>query len=176
MKECKAADDSYHGYIKALRHPTSGGRCCRHGLFLILESSSSSDFRRRWEGGIRWFFRFSPLSRLSKRWAPGSGQLGCSVWFLRVFWAFDARGSRAGDPQAAAVFPRLSPALEFSILGTVCGADVEGSNVESLAGGSCLSYLWQAAVSVQSPASLPHIHQVEGIYQVSSPVRGGIPQ
>jgi hypothetical protein len=73
-------------------------------------------------------------------------------------------------------FPRLTPALEFAILGAVCGADVEGSNVEGLAGGSCLSLLWQAADSVQNPASLPHIPQVEGIYQVSSPVRGGIPQ
>jgi hypothetical protein len=73
-------------------------------------------------------------------------------------------------------FPRLTLALEFAILSAVCGADVEGSNVEGLAGGSCLSHLWQAAGSVQSPASLPHIHQVEGINQVSSPVRGGIPQ
>jgi hypothetical protein len=44
--------------------------------------------------------------------------------------------------------------------------------VESLAGGSCLSHLWRAAGSVQSPASLPHIHQVEGIYQVSFPCQG----
>jgi hypothetical protein len=41
--------------------------------------------------------------------------------------------------------------------------------LEGLAGGSCLSLLWRAAGSVQSPASLPHIHQVEGIYQVSFP-------
>jgi hypothetical protein len=33
-------------------------------------------------------------------------------------------------------------------------------------------HLWRAAGSVQSPASLPHIHQVEGIYQVSFPCRG----
>jgi hypothetical protein len=88
------------------------------------------------------------LSRLSKRWAPGSGQLGCSVWLLRVFWAFDARGSHAGDPRASAVLARLTPALEFTILGAVGGADVEGSNVEGLTGGSCLSHLWQAAGSV----------------------------
>jgi hypothetical protein len=44
--------------------------------------------------------------------------------------------------------------------------------VEGLAGGSCLSLLWQAAGSVQSPASLPHIHRVEGIYQVSFPCQG----
>jgi hypothetical protein len=43
---------------------------------------------------------------------------------------------------------------------------------EGLAGGSCLSLLWQAAGSVQSPAFLPHIHQVEGIYQVSFPCQG----
>jgi hypothetical protein len=44
--------------------------------------------------------------------------------------------------------------------------------VEGLAGGSCLSHLWRAAGSVQSPASLPHIHQVKGIYQVSFPCQG----
>jgi hypothetical protein len=41
-----------------------------------------------------------------------------------------------------------------------------------LAGGSCLSPLWRAAGPVQSKASLPHIHQVEGIYQVSFPRQG----
>jgi hypothetical protein len=95
---------------------------------------------------------------------------------LGALWAFGAHGSRAGDPRAAAVFPRLSPALEFVFLGTVCGADVERTNVEGLAGGSCLYPLWRAAGSVQSPTSLPHVHQVKGIYQVSFPVRGGIPQ
>jgi hypothetical protein len=112
------------------------------------------------------------LSRLLKRWAPGSGQLGCLVWSLKALWAFGARGSRAGDPRAAAVFSRLTPALKFAILDAVCGADVEGSNVEGLAGGSCLSHLWWAAGSVFSPASLPHIHQVGGIYQVSFPCQG----
>jgi hypothetical protein len=152
------------------------------------------------------------------------------------FGSSGARGCHAGDPRAAAVFPRLTPALEFVFLGAVCGADVKGSNVdrprsggfqdqarvglfvlpcgvlwasgacgsalgyhgrplffpwsvpetrfsvelglrpcslrmrlEDLAGGSCLSLLWWAAGSVQSPASLPHIHQVEGVYQVSFP-------
>jgi hypothetical protein len=69
-------------------------------------------------------------------------------------------------------FSRLTPALEFAILGAVCGADVEGSNVEGLAGGPCLSHLWRAAGSVQSPASLLHIHQVKGIYQVSFACHG----
>jgi hypothetical protein len=92
---------------------------------------------------------------------------------LRALWAFDAHGSHAGGPRANAVFfPRLTPTLEFAILGAVYSADVEGSVVESLAGGYCLSLLWQAAGSVQSPASLPHIHQVEGIYQVSFPCLG----
>jgi hypothetical protein len=65
------------------------------------------------------------LSRLLKRWAPGSGPLGCLVWSLGALWASGARGSRAEDPRAAAVFPRLSPALEFADLGTDYGADVE---------------------------------------------------
>jgi hypothetical protein len=46
------------------------------------------------------------------------------------FGVFGALGSRAGDPRAAAVFPRLTLALEFVFLGAVCGADVEGSNVD----------------------------------------------
>jgi hypothetical protein len=115
------------------------------------------------------------LSPFLKRWAPGLGRLGCLVWLLRALWAFGARGSRAGGPRAATgFFPRLTPALEFAFLGAVCGADVEGSIVEGLAGGSCLSHLWQAAGSVQSPASLPHIHQIEGIYQVSFPLSGEV--
>jgi hypothetical protein len=44
--------------------------------------------------------------------------------------------------------------------------------VEGLAGGSCLFHLWRAAGSVQSPASQPHNHQVEGIHQVSFPCQG----
>jgi hypothetical protein len=44
--------------------------------------------------------------------------------------------------------------------------------LECLAGGSCLSAPWRAASSVKSPASLPQIHQVEGISQVSFPYQG----
>jgi hypothetical protein len=44
--------------------------------------------------------------------------------------------------------------------------------LEGLAGGSCLSPPWRAAGSVKSPASLPQIHQVEGISQVSFPYQG----
>jgi hypothetical protein len=80
-----------------------------------------------------------------------------------------------GSTGSHCFFPRfLTPALEFAFLGAVCGADVEGSIVEGLAGGSCLSHLWQAAGSVQSPASLPHIHHIEGIYQVSFPLSGEV--
>jgi hypothetical protein len=63
--------------------------------------------KRRWEGGICWFVRFSPLSlsRFLKRWAPGSGPWGCLVSSLGALWASGARGSRAGHPRAAAVFP-----------------------------------------------------------------------
>jgi hypothetical protein len=67
----------------------------------------------------------SPLSRLLKRWAPGSGPLGCLVWFFGALWASGACGSRAGVPRAAAVFPRLTPALEFADLGAEYGADAE---------------------------------------------------
>jgi hypothetical protein len=69
----------------------------------------------------------SPLSRLLKRWASSSGPLGCLVWFLGALWASGACGSRAGVPQAAAVFPRLTQALKFADLGAVYGADAEES-------------------------------------------------
>jgi hypothetical protein len=199
--------------------------------------------RRRWERGesVGLSGSLPSLSRLFKRWAPGSGPLGCLSGLSGPLWASGARGSCAGDPQAAAVFPCFTPALEFTILGAVCGADVEGTNVdrprsggfqdqarmglfvlpcgvlrasgacgsalgshgrplcfpwsvpvpetcfsvelglcpcslrlrlEGLADGFCFSALWRADGSVQSPASLPHIHQVEGIYQVSFPCQG----
>jgi hypothetical protein len=70
------------------------------------------------------------LSRLLKRWAPGSGPLGCLVWSLGAPWASGARGSRAGDPWAAAVFPLLTPALEFAVLGADYGADADGTYMD----------------------------------------------
>jgi hypothetical protein len=95
--------------------------------------------RRRWEGGICWFVRFSPLSRLLKRWTPGSGPLGCLVWSL-------------GDPQAAAVFPRFSP--EFADLGADAEVNERGSTSVRWVSGSgthesfclalwCLLGLWR---------------------------------
>jgi hypothetical protein len=57
------------------------------------------------------------------RWGVWSGLSG-------PLWASCARGSGAGGPLAAAVFPCLTPALEFAIFGAVCGADVEGTNVD----------------------------------------------
>jgi hypothetical protein len=53
------------------------------------------------------------------------GPLGCSVWSLGALWSSGARGSCAGDPRAAAVFPRLSLGLEFADLGADYGADAE---------------------------------------------------
>jgi hypothetical protein len=44
--------------------------------------------------------------------------------------------------------------------------------LEGLAGGSCLFPPWWAAGSVKGPASLPQIHQVVGISQVSFPYQG----
>jgi hypothetical protein len=67
----------------------------------------------------------SPLSRLLKRLTPGSGPLGCLVWSLGALWASGTCGSRAGDPRAAAVFPRLSPAPEFADLGADYSVDAE---------------------------------------------------
>jgi hypothetical protein len=49
------------------------------------------------------------------------------VWFLGALWATGACGSRAGVPRAAAVFPRLTLALEFADLGAVYSADAEES-------------------------------------------------
>jgi hypothetical protein len=84
--------------------------------------------RCRWEGrgSVGLSGSLPSLSRLlKKRWAPGSGLLRCLVWLLGALWASGARGSHAGDPRAAAVFPRLSLALEFADLGAVYGAEAE---------------------------------------------------
>jgi hypothetical protein len=59
---------------------------------------------------------------------PGPcGGLWAAAVFSEALWASGACGSCAGVPQAAAVFPRLTPALEFADLGAVYGADAEES-------------------------------------------------
>jgi hypothetical protein len=63
------------------------------------------------------------------------------------------------------------PGILFSVELGLCPCSL-CMRLKGLAGGSCLSPPWRAACSVQSPASLPHIHQVEGISQVSLPYQG----
>jgi hypothetical protein len=54
-------------------------------------------------------------------------RMGLFVSLFGALWASGACGSCAGVPQAAAVFPRLTPAPEFADLGAVYGADAEES-------------------------------------------------
>ena len=81
-----------------------------------------------------------------------------------VFWASGACGSVLGYHGRPLCFHGLSLILGFAYpveLGRrPCSLRMR---LEGLAGGSCLSPPWQAAGSVKSPASLPQIHQVEGI-------------
>jgi hypothetical protein len=90
-----------------------------------------------------------------------------------VLWASGACGSALGYHGRPLFFPWSVPVPEtrFSVELGLCPCSLR-MRLEGPAGGSCLSLLWRAAGSVQSPASLPHIHQVEGIYQVSFPCQG----
>jgi hypothetical protein len=90
-----------------------------------------------------------------------------------VLRASGACGSALGYHGRPLCFPWsvLVPETRFSVELGICPCSLR-MRLEGLAGGSCLSPLWWAAGSVQSLASLPHIHQVEGIYQVSFPCQG----
>jgi hypothetical protein len=95
--------------------------------------------------------------------------MGLFVLPCGVFWASGTCGSCAGVPQAAAVSLILGFAYPVELGRRPCSLRMR---LEGLAGGSCLSPPWRAAGSVKSPASLPQIHQVKGIPQVSFPYQG----
>jgi hypothetical protein len=90
--------------------------------------------------------------------------MGLLVLPCGAFWASGACGSVLGYHGRPLCFHGLSLILGFIFsveLGRrPCSLRMR---LEGLARGSCLSPPWRAAGSVQSPASLPHIHQVEGI-------------
>jgi hypothetical protein len=109
------------------------------------------------------------------------GQVGFRIRHAWVFLSCPA-GSfgplapvvpRWGTTGGHCVFHGLSLilGLVFSVELGLCPCSLRMRS-EGLASGSCLSPPWHAAGSVQSPASLPHIHQVEGISQVSLPYQG----
>jgi hypothetical protein len=192
--------------------------------------------RRRWEGGICWFVKFSPLSlsrfkKVGSRFGsagvfglvsrgplapvvpvlgihgrplffpdfprpwcspigaltlrrtnvdrPRSGEfqdqarMGLFVLPCGVFWASGTCGSMLGYHGRPLCFHGLSLILGF-VFSVELGRHPYSlrMRLEGLAGGSCLSPPWGAAGSVKSPASLPQIHQVEGISQVSFPYQG----
>jgi hypothetical protein len=82
------------------------------GNLLVLSGSLHSLSPAFQKGGLQVWVRWGVWSGLGAPWASG------------------ARGSRAGDPRAAAVFPQLTPALEFADLGADYSADAEGTNVD----------------------------------------------
>jgi hypothetical protein len=100
-------------------------------------------------------------------------RLGLFVLPCGVFWASGACRSVLMNHGRPLCFHGLS-----LILGLAYPVELGRSpcslrmRLEGLAGGSCLSPPWRAAGSVKSPASLPQIHQVEGICQVSFPYQG----
>jgi hypothetical protein len=89
------------------------------------------------------------------------------IWPCGVLRASGACGSALGYHGRPLRFPWSVPVPEtcFSVELGLCPCSLR-MRLEGLVGGSCLSPPWRAAGSVQSPASLPHIHQVEGICQV----------
>jgi hypothetical protein len=92
--------------------------------------------------------------------------MGLFVLPCGVFWASGTCGSVLGYHGRPLCFHGLSLILGFAYpveLG--CRPSSLCMRLEGLAGGSCLSPPWRAAGSVKSPASLPHIHLVEGISQ-----------
>jgi hypothetical protein len=100
-------------------------------------------------------------------------RMGLFVLPCGVLWASGACGSALGYHGRPLCFPWSVPDPEtcFSVELGLCPCSLR-MWLEGLTGGSCLSPPWRAAGSVQSSASLPHIHQVEGIYQVSFPCQG----
>jgi hypothetical protein len=125
------------------------------------------------------------VSSYSDRWVPGSGMPGS---FCLVFGPLAPVVSVEGGPRAAAVFATVFPL----ILESSSSADF-GRRSKHPAGfrmaASAYSNMWLGGSGswllsfppvagrwlCQSPASLPHIYQVEGIYQVSFPCREVFP-
>jgi hypothetical protein len=99
--------------------------------------------------------------------------MGLFVLPCGVFRASGACGSVLGYHGRPLCFHGLSLILGLAypvVLGhSPCSLRMR---LEGLAGGSCLSPLWQTAGSVKSPASLQKNHQVEEISQVSFPYQG----
>jgi hypothetical protein len=122
------------------------------------------------------------VSSYSDRWVPGSGMPGSFCLVVGPFGPLAPVVSVEGGPRAAAVFATVF----LLILESSSSADFgrrskrpAGFRMAASAYSNIPSGRWLLSFPpvagrwlCQSPASLPHIHQVEGIYQVSFPCQG----